>query len=341
MMEREFLYQMLTTCSVSGHEEEMQEKTAEYVKGFADQVITDSIFDVTGVINPESEKKVQLSAHSDEIGLAVTQITEKGMLHVAKIGGIYINTYLGQKVRVMHEGKAVYGAVLNVRPLSKKEDLEPMDLVIDIGASSKEEAKAAVALGDPVIFDTDYRELLGDRLCARALDDKIGVFVIMEALKRAKERGCRTGVYASATAGEETTKHGAYWTAARIQPDNALIVDVTYTSDYQGTDERECGVVELGAGPVLCNNPIVNKKMNNKLIEIAEKNQIPYQIETSGGRTCTDADEIHFAGLGVPVALISVPLRYMHNPAEVCSMKDVENCIELIAAYLCDGEQQV
>lgn len=337
-MERDFLYQLLTTCSVSGHEEYLQEKTAAYVEGFADQVMTDAISDVTGIINPDSKKKVQLSAHADEIGLAVTQITDKGMLHVTKIGGIYVNTYLGQKVRVMHEGKTVYGAVLNVRPLGKKEDLEPMDLIIDIGASSKEEAKAAVALGDPVIFDTDYRELLGDRLCARALDDRIGVFIIMEALKRAKERGCRAGVYASATAGEETTKHGAYWTAARIQPDCTIVVDVTYTSDYQGTDERECGVVELGAGPVLCNNPIVDKKINKKLMEIAERKQIPYQIETSGGRTCTDADEIHLAGLGVPVALVSIPLRYMHNPAEVCSMGDVENCVELIAGYLCEAE---
>ena len=216
-MNREFLYELLETASVSGFEEEIQRKVIKYARGFADEIYTDEIADVVSIVNPDAEIKVMLSAHMDEIGLMISHITEKGMLHVSKAGGIYPGTYLGQKVRIMHEGNVVYGAVRNHGSLNKKE-LEITDIIIDIGAVSREDAMAHVACGDPVSFDTDYRELLNDRLCARGLDDRLGGYIILEAAKKAKERGCTCGIYAATTVGEELTKHGAAWCASRIAP---------------------------------------------------------------------------------------------------------------------------
>lgn len=333
-MNREFLYELLETASVSGFEEEIQRKVIKYARGFADEIYTDEIADVVSIVNPDAEIKVMLSAHMDEIGLMVSHITEKGMLHVSKAGGIYPGTYLGQKVRIMHEGNVVYGAVRNHGSLNKKE-LEITDIIIDIGAVSGEDAMAHVACGDPVSFDTDYRELLNDRLCARGLDDRLGGYIILEAAKKAKERGCTCGIYAATTVGEELTKHGAAWCASRIAPTLAIVLDVTYTSDYEGTRGIENGEILLGGGPVFLHNSFSHKMMVERLEKAARNVHIKYQWENGCGRTCTDADAIHMAGRGIPTTVMSIPLRYMHNPAEVCSMEDVQGCIDVLAEFLC------
>ena len=331
-MNREFLYDLLTTTSVSGYEEEIQKKIMGYTEGFADEIRTDEIADVVSIINPDAKIKVMLAAHADEIGLVVTHITDQGLLHVSKAGGIYPGTYLGQKVRVFHDGKMMYGAVRNTREL-KNPEVE--DILVDIGAESGEDAKKFVAPGDPVCFDTDYRELLNDRLTGRALDDRLGCFIILEAAKKAKENGCNCGVYACTTVGEELTTHGAQWCALRIRPTMAIAVDVTYTSDYPGTKPVEYGEVSLGKGPVFLHNSFSHKIISKRLVQAAEKLEISYQWENGCGRTCTDADAIHMAGEGIPTALVSIPLRYMHNPAEVCSMNDVQDCIDVLAEFLC------
>lgn len=340
MMDEKFLFEMLETPSVSGYEEVLQKKVAEHMKTHCDGVFTDEIGDVVCVLNPDSRVRVLLSAHADEIGLVVSEITPEGFLHVVRAGGIYCETYPGQKVRVLGEEGVLYGSVLENRELAKKTDLAPKDLIIDIGASDRKEARTHVAPGTPVIFDTDYRRLLGNRLTARALDDRIGVFCIMEALKLAGKKGCRAGVYCASTVGEETSKHGAYWVSSRVKPTLAVVVDVTYASDYEGMDENESGKVILGGGIALCSNPFSHKMVNKLLEEAASDLGYPWQMEVGMGKTCTDADEIHVSCEGVPTALVSIPLRYMHTPAEVCDWRDVEGCIETLAQFLCrlDGE---
>lgn len=197
------------------------------------------------------------------------------------------------------------------------------------------ETMAHVACGDPVSFDTDYRELLNDRLCARGLDDRLGGYIILEAAKKAKERGCTCGIYAATTVGEELTKHGAAWCASRIAPTLAIVLDVTYTSDYEGTRAIENGEILLGGGPVFLHNSFSHKMMVERLEKAARNVHIKYQWENGCGRTCTDADAIHMAGRGIPTTVMSIPLRYMHNPAEVCSMEDVQGCIDVLAEFLC------
>ena len=335
-MNKDFLMELLCSNGVSGSEAEIEKKIYDRMMLIADVVSVDEMGTVTAVVNPQAPFRVLMTGHADEIGLMVTAVTSDGFLKVTNIGGVYATTYPGHKVRI-HTGKGIiYGAVVNTRELCKKEGLKASDLTIDIGAVDREDALKAVSLGDTVNFDTDVRELLNGRITGRAMDDRVGAYIVMEALTLAKERGASVGVYAAATTGEETTGNGAYFTASRVHPNIAIAVDVTYTSDYAGIDVGLTGDISVGKGPVICNNPSIHKKVNEKLLEAAAKQNMAVQIEAANGHTGTDGDIMHRTCLGVPFALVSIPLRYMHCPDEVGSLKDIQDCAELLAQFLCD-----
>ena len=333
-MNKDFLYTLLDNMSVSGNEIELQKKVIDEMKPFCDEIRTDYTGNVVSVLNPDADFKVMLCGHIDEIGLVVSHIMESGLIKVMKAGGIYPRTYPGHQVVIHGYGGIVYGAVVNSKAMGK-EDLKDSDLIIDIGAKDKEDARKYVQEGDPVHLHTYHQEMLNGYLSARAIDDRGGAFIVLEALKRAKEKGCKIGVYSVTTVGEETSLRGAHWAANRVKPDVAIIVDVTYATDYPGTNPEESGDVKLGKGPVICNSSMANKKVNEFLKACAKEKNIPYQMETFIGRTHTDADQIHFAGEGFVTALLSLPLRYMHSPSEVCHLDDIENAIELLAEFLC------
>ena len=333
-MNKDFLFEMLKTGSVSGNEAELEKKIYDYMQDKADLVTVDELGNVTAAVNPDAGFKVLLAGHADEIGLMVSAVGSDGTLMCHKIGGIYVSTYPGHKVRVYTKNGVIYGAVANSEDIAKNKDLETSDLRIDIGAKDKEDALKYVELGDTVTFDTDVREMLNSCITGRALDDRVGAYIVMEALAKAKEKGASVGCYAVTTTGEETTGNGAYFTASRVKPNIAIAVDVTYTSDNCSISEAETGDVSVGKGPVLCNNPSIHKKVNEWLKDCAKKLNMDIQIEAAGGRTGTDGDTMHRTGIGVPFALVSIPLRYMHNPAEVGSMKDIQDCIDLLAEFL-------
>ena len=296
-MNEQFLNEILNQVSVSGYEEPVQEVVKTYMEHTADEIREDEMGNLICILNPESERRIMLSAHADEIGVMVSNITENGRLQVVDRGGIIAGTYPGQQIKVHMPDQDVYGVVEGRRELFKNSELKATDFLIDIGANSREEALEKVALGAPVVPDTHIRSMMNGRFTGRALDDRLGVFVIMEALKRAKEKGCKAGV-----------------------------------------NPAETETVELGKGPVLCNSPIVVKKLNQKMEACAQKAGIPVQREAASRLTCTDGDKIHFSNEGVPMVLVSIPLRYMHTPAEVADEKDVEGCIELIAEFLTEME---
>ncbi len=333
-MNKEFLFDLLSTGSVSGNEAELEKKIYNYMKDKADQVTVDELGNVTAVLNPGAAFKVLLAGHADEIGLMVSAVGSDGTLMVTEIGGIYPTTYPGHKVRIYTKNGVIYGAVANSRDISKNKELEASNLRIDIGAKDREDALKYVELGDTVTFDTDVRELLNSCISGRALDDRIGAFIVMEALAEAKKKGASVGCYSAATTGEETTGNGAYFAASRVKPNIALAVDVTYTSDNCGISEAVTGNVAVGKGPVLCNNPSIHKKLNSSLRDCAKKLDMAVQTEAASGHTGTDGDTMHLTGIGVPFALVSIPLRYMHNPDEVGSLKDIQDCIDLLAEFL-------
>lgn len=339
-MDKEFLMALLESNSVSGSEVEIEKKVYDHMLPIADAVTVDALGCVTAAVNPGADFRVLLTGHADEIGMMVTAVTAEGFLKVTNIGGIYTSTYPGHKVRIHTEKGIVYGAVVNTRELSEKKDLKAEDLTVDIGAVDREDALKAVALGDCVNFDTDVRELLNDRISARAMDDRVGVYIVMEALRLAKEQGVQIGVFSTATTGEETTGNGAYFTASRVRPNIAIAVDVTYTSDYPGVDIAATGDVRVGGGPVICNNPSIHKKVNRMLREAAARLNMPVQTEAANGRTGTDGDIMHLTGLGVPFALVSIPLRYMHCPDEVGSLRDIQDCARLLAEFLCGCSEE-
>lgn len=337
-MNKDFLYTLLDSMSVSGHEIELQKKVIAEMTPYCDKIITDYTGNVISVLNPDAPFKVLLAGHIDEIGLIVTHIQGDGLLRVARAGGIYPSLYPGHQVVVHGYAQTVYGSVVHSKA-TEKADLKPGDLIIDIGARDGEDARRYVQEGDPIHLNTYHQELLNGYLSARAVDDRGGAFIVLEALKRAKEKGCRIGVYAATTVGEETTMRGAHWAASTVMPNVGIAVDVTYAQDYPGTDPHESGDVHLGKGPVICNSSIANKKVNELLKACAKAKNIPYQMESFVGRTGTDADKIHFAGSGVVTALLSLPLRYMHSPSEVCHLDDIENAIELLSEFLCSIDE--
>ena len=341
-MNRAFLKTLLDTVSVSGCEEANQEHALAFGRLFAQKQRTDAVGNAVSVVNPDADCRVLLLGHMDEIGFRVTHIREDGMLRVQRAGGVRPALYVGAPMQIIHETKEggktvrrkVEGVGVVTDDLLKNKELKASDLLIDIGASGREEAAAAVSVGDPVCADTTVHELLNDHFSCRALDDKTGAFVVLEAAKLAAERGAKAGIYACTAVGEETSGRGAYFAAAHAVPSCAIAVDVTWASDCPGTDPGETGLVRLGGGPVLCLSGMVNKKMNALLAQIAAEKDIPVQYEIAGGRTHTDGDTALFTGEGVPVALVSVPLRYMHSSVEVANWRDLEQCIELIAEFL-------
>ena len=333
-MNKAFLFELLETGSVSGNEAALEKKIYDYMQDKADLVTVDELGNVTAAVNPEAPFRVLLAGHADEIGLMVSAVGSDGMLMVTEIGGIYPTAFPGHKVRVYTKNGVIYGAVANSRDIAKNKELEASDLRIDIGAKDKEDALRYVELGDTVTFDTDVRELLNDRVTGRALDDRLGAYIVMEALAEARRKGASVGCYAVATTGEETTGNGGYFTASRVKPNIAIAVDVTYTSDNCGISEAVTGDVAVGKGPVLCNNPSIHRKVNQRLRDCAKDLGMAIQTEAASGHTGTDGDTMHRTGIGVPFALVSIPLRYMHNPDEVGSLKDVQDCIDLLAAFL-------
>lgn len=333
-MKKDFLYTLVNHMSVSGHEISLQKEIIKEMTPYCDKILTDYTGNVISILNPDAEFKVMLAAHVDEIGLIVTQIQDNGMLKAARAGGVRAHTFPGHQVLVHGYKQTLCGVVVNSKAMAK-EGITDSDLVIDIGAKDKEDAQNYVQEGDPVHIHTFHQEMLNGYLSARGIDDRGGVFIILEALKRAKERGCKIGVYAATTVGEETTMRGALWASHRVKPDVAVVIDVTYAQDYPGCSPWESGDVHLGQGPVLCNSSIVNRNVNELMKTCAAKRNLPYQTETFIGRTSTDADVIHLSGLGCVTALVSLPLRYMHSPSEVCHLDDIENSIELLAEFLC------
>ena len=341
-MNRKLLYELLNTVSVSGNEEANQEIALAYGQHFAHRQITDAVGNAISVVNPETECRVLLCAHMDEIGFRVTHIDDSGLVHVQKAGGVKPGLYLGAPMQIIHERvedgriirEKVPGVSIFTDDLLKNKELKDSDLLIDIGADTREEAAAAVAVGDSVCADSQVREMLNDRITSRALDDKSGAFVILEAARKAAEKGAACGIYVNTSVGEETTDRGAYLAGTRVEPLCAIVVDVTWASDNPEREPGESGEIRLGRGPVLCRSGIANKRMNALLEQIAKDRGIPLQYEVAGGWSYTDGDTLLRTGTGVPVALVSVPLRYMHSSVEVADWKDLQACIDLIAEFL-------
>ena len=333
---QDFLMELLNTASPSSMEMDIQRKWMAYVKDFADEVRTDNAGNVIGILNPQAPFKVLLAGHSDEIALVINRIDEQGFLHFDKMGGINPKAAVGMRVHVLGYNGQVTGVIgVNAQHHGGlKDDFTLADLFIDCGYKTKEEAEKVVQIGDLCVYKTEP-EILQDRYIAgRGLDNRTGSFIVAEVLKRLAEKEPKVGVYAVSTVNEETNMGGAYFAAAGIEPTMAIACDVTFATDYPGVNKNKYGDIKLEGGPVLAKGAPINIKINRLLEKAATDLQLDVQYELTPRHTGTDADRMRLTGKGVPVALVSLPLRYMHSPVETASITDMEEEIALLVEMI-------
>lgn len=332
----DFLERFLKTSGPSGFEFEPAKLFREYASTFADTVSTDVTGNTIACLNPKAAFKVMLAGHYDEIGFQVVYIDDDGFITFRAVGGIDKLTLPGIEVDILTDGGKVPGVIgrkpIHLQtPKERETPSEIKDLWIDIGAESKEEALKKIRIGDPIAFRVNYRRM-GNRIMSKGLDDKIGAFVVIEALKLLAKRKIKVGVYAVGTVQEELGLRGAQTSAFGIAPDAAICVDVGFATDVAGVEKKTWGDVKLGKGPILSRNADNNPVMNRIMFETAAKHKVGYQLDcghrASGG---TDTAEVQLTRSGVATALVSIPNRYMHTPVEICDLRDVEAAIELIA----------
>ncbi|UCD27289.1 MAG: M42 family metallopeptidase [Planctomycetota bacterium] len=333
----EFLRAIQETPSVSGFEQPVARLIRKRMKPYADKITTDVHGNTIVVLNPKGTPRVMLAGHYYQIGLMVNHITDEGFLHFSAVGGIDAVILPGIRVTV-HNKKGPVEGVIGRKPvhLLKPEErsqakIEIADLWIDIGARKKNEANKMVSVADPITFKLGLDRLGKDYITSPGLDDKVGAFVVMEALRLASKKKLKCALYAVATVQEELGLRGARTSCFGIDPQVGIAVDVTHASDYPGADKRITGDLALGKGVVIEQGANINPYVGQLLLNAAKKNKIPYQLSAAPNATGTDANVIQITRSGVAAGLVSIPNRYMHTPVEMCSLNDLDNCAKLIA----------
>jgi endoglucanase len=333
------LQRLLTAPGPPGHEDAPAAIWREAAGEFADEVTVDPMGTSVARVNGRSEHPLlAVVGHVDEIALLVSHISEKGFLHVVQSGGWDPQVLVGQRVEVLTRSGPIAGVIGRkpihvLDPEERKKAVELKGLHVDIGVRDGEEARSLVREGDPIVITAEPVELRGDRIVSRSLDNRLGIYVALEVARRVGEAGGGGGPVAGVAAvQEEIGAHGAQAMAYGLQPDLAVVVDVTHATDAPGVDANELGEHGLGSGPVITRGAVVSRPLNDLLDEAAESVGIDCTTEAAGSSTRTDADSIHMSRTGVPTAVVSIPLRYMHSPVELVELGDVEATIAVIAA---------
>lgn len=335
------LHDLLTTPGPSGYERAAAEVWRSAARGFTGSVSGDVMGSSVAVVDGKADgPRLAIVGHIDEIGLVVTHVDDEGMLWFTNVGGWDPVVLVSQRVEVQTRNGPVAGVIGRKPPhLTKPEEREKApkltDLHIDIGAGDGDEARGLVRIGDVAVVAAEPVPLPNGRVVSRSHDNRLGCYIALEAARRVAEAGGAPGeVAAVAVAQEETTFGGSTTTAYSLQPDLAIVVDVTHATDAPGVDPKQLGKHAFGSGAVIARGPVLHPAVFELLHETAEAEGLPFTIETHAGRgTHTDADAIHLSRGGVPCGGIFVPLRYMHSPVEMVQLDDVEACIALIAAF--------
>lgn len=336
-----FLLDLLSTPSPTGFESRGQHKWTAQARKSADRVESDAYGNAWATLDGvKGGRSIMFEAHADEIGYMVKYINKHGFIFVDRIGGSDVATARGRRVDIFGDKGTVRGVIGNTAIHIRDRDDEKVpkvhDLAIDIGASSdKEVAKAGIRVGHPAVYADGVEEIGSDKLCGRALDNRIGGFIIAEVIARLSKRKSPlpSTVYAVNAVQEEIGGNGARMIAHRLMPDVAVVLDVTHATDSPHIDERKHGEIKLGGGPTLTHGGANHVEVVKRLIEVAGKENIPIQHEASSRFTGTDTDVIFYQQHGIPSALVSLPLRYMHSVVEMAHLKDVEHTIQLLVAF--------
>jgi putative aminopeptidase FrvX len=336
----ETLRKLLTAPGPSGYEQEPAAVFREAARAFA-EITHDTVGSTVARVKGTGDGPfVAVVGHIDEIGLIVHHIDDDGFLWFTGVGGWDPVILVGQRLDVCTRSGRIPG-VVGKKPIhllkeeERKKAPELKSLHIDIGAKDGDEARSLVRTGDVAVIAGEPEELPNRRVIARSLDNRLGCYVALEAARLVAEAGDAAGdVAAVAVAQEETTFGGAHTTAYSLRPDIAVVVDVTFATDPPGTDEQEVGRHKFGSGPVLTRGSTLDPTIFDRLHAAGEAEGIPFTVAASARATGTDADAFHVSRAGIPSAVVSVPLRYMHSPVEMVQLDDVENAAKLIAAFV-------
>lgn len=338
---KKFLTQYLNNASPTGFESPGQQLWLDYIKPYIDEYFTDTYGTVVGVINPESEYKVVIEAHADEISWFVNYITDDGYIYVRRNGGSDHQIAPSKRVDI-HTKKGIVKGVfgwpaIHVRSGEKEQPPTLKNIFIDVGCASKGEVeKLGVHVGCVITFDDELMTLNKDYLVGRALDNRMGGFMIAEVARMLSENKKKLpfGLYIVNAVQEEIGLRGAQMIAQRIKPQLAVITDVCHDTCSPMYDKKVSGLQKAGDGPVLTYGPAVHNNLLDMIIEVAEQNKVPFQRAAATRATGTDTDAFAYSNDGVASALISLPLKYMHTTVEMVHEKDVENVIKLIYEFL-------
>lgn len=337
----EFLYKYLNNAAPTGFESSGQQIWLDYIKPFVDDHFTDNYGTAVGVVNPDAPYKVVIEAHADEISWFVNYISSDGYIYVVRNGGS--DHQIAPSMRVNLHGdkgvvKGVFGwPAIHVRDRMKEETPSLKNIFIDVGANSKEEVlEMGVHVGTVITFEDELFKLNDRFWCGRALDNRIGGFMIAEVARQLKENKKKLpfALYVVNAVQEEIGLRGAEMIAAKINPDVAIITDVCHDTQSPMYDKKQQGDQKAGDGPVLAYGPAVHNNLLKMVIEVAEKHKIPFQRFASSRSTGTDTDAFAYSNEGVPSALISLPLKYMHTTVETAHEKDIEQVIALMYEFL-------
>lgn len=328
---KEFLFNLLNADSPSGDESRAQKVWLDYVKKYS-EVKTDNVGNAYAILNPKAEFKVMLAAHIDEIAMIVTNVDEKGYIWFTNSGWLSPKVLPGLKVDIYgFSGKTIRG-IINTSA-EKENNITIENCFIDCGYKDNKKLKKLVRIGDYAVYKSAPEIIGEDKIICKALDNKTGAFIIAEVIKKLSKKKLNIGVYAISTTGEETNSRGAFTAAARIKPNMALACDVTFDTEHPGANNRN-GNVTLGKGAALSIGSPINRKIDELFEKAAKQGKIPYQLEITADRTHTDADKIMYSGEGVPIALVSLPVKYMHSTVEMADLNDIDKTVNLLVETL-------
>ena len=336
---RAFFDKAIATPSPSGYEERIQALVRDYIESSADEVRVDVHGNLIASAGNAGGPRLMYAGHCDQIGMLVSHVDENGFVYAQTIGGWDPQQLIGQAMSIWtREGEVP--AVISRKPihlLSQKERgvvVQLEEMWLDVGASSQDQAREKIRVGDPVTLDLRMRGLMNDIVAGPGMDNKTGMWSVMEALRRsvaAQRLGCH--LHSVSTVQEEIGLRGAKTAAGSINPDVAIAVDVTHASDCPTVDKNFRGDIRLGGGPVIFRGPNINPKVAERLISLAETNQIPYQMAAIGRAAPNDANSLQIHGSGVATGLVAVPNRYMHSAVEAISLADIDNVAQLLAEF--------
>ena len=337
-----FLERLLDAPGPSGFEVRPARVWREEAQSLAERVWSDVSGNTIAAVNPDGHPRVMLAGHIDEIGLQVTHIADDGYLYFDGIGGWDPQVLVGQRVRILGREGEVPGvigkkAIHLIEPDERTKASKIKQLWVDLGAVSRDEVgELGVRVGDAMVLDARLIHLAGDRIVSRAVDNRIGAYVVLEAARLLAKDPPRAAAFAVATAQEEIGYQGggARTSAWSLEPDVGLVVDVTFSTDVPDISKKEHGEHRIGGGPVITRGSAAHPVVVDRLIEAAEAEGIPFTLQASPKATRTDADAIYLVRSGVPTGLVSVPNRYMHSPNELVSLEDLDRTSRLLAAFV-------